>query len=50
MWAGDAVVHLDFGNLTFIEWLLCLGNNELETIDEGYIMCPDMMIFPLVDT
>ncbi len=51
MWVGDAViVHLNFGNHTFIEWLLCLGNNELETIDEDYIICPDMMILPPADT
>ncbi|KAH9542644.1 hypothetical protein CY35_13G018000, partial [Sphagnum magellanicum] len=30
--------------------LLCLGNNELETIDEDYIKCPDMMVLPPADT
>ncbi len=44
MRADDAiVVHLDLGNRTFANWLLCLGNNKLETIDEDYIKCPDMM-------
>jgi len=38
MRASDAVVvHPDLGNHTFADWLLCLGNNELETIDEDYI-------------
>jgi ATP-dependent DNA helicase PIF1 len=51
MWAGDAVaVHSDLGNRTFADWLLCLGNNELETIDEDYIKCPNMMILPPTDT
>ncbi len=46
MWIGDAiVVYPDLGN-----WLLCLGNNELETIDEDYIKCPNMMILPFADT
>ncbi len=45
MRANDViVVHLDLGNRTFVDWLLCLGNNELETIDEDYIKCPDMMV------
>jgi ATP-dependent DNA helicase PIF1 len=48
MRAGDAVVvHPDLENRTFADWLLCLGNNELETIDEDYIKCPDMMKLPL---
>jgi hypothetical protein len=51
MRVGDAVaVHLDLGNRTFVDWLLCLGNNELETIDEDYIKCPNMMLFPCADT
>jgi hypothetical protein len=51
MQAGDAVVvHPDLGNCTFVDWLLCFGNNELETIDDNYIKCPDMMVLPLVDT
>jgi len=51
MRTSDAVViHPDLGNRTFADWLLCLGNNELETIDEDYIKCPDMMVLPLVDT
>ncbi len=51
MRANDAVVvHLDFGNRTFADWLLCLSNNELETIDEDYIKCPDMMVLPPADT
>jgi hypothetical protein len=44
------VVHLDLGNRTFANWLLCLGNNKLETIDEDYIKCPDMMILLPMDT
>ncbi len=49
--AGDAVaIHPNLGNRTFIDWLLCLGNNELETIDEDYIKCPNMIVFPLADT
>jgi ATP-dependent DNA helicase PIF1 len=51
MRAGDAIaVHPDLRNRTFVNWLLCLGNNELETIDEDYIKCPDMMKLPLADT
>jgi hypothetical protein len=46
----DVVVHPDLGNHTFADWLLCLGNNELETIDEDYIKCPDMMVLPHADT
>jgi hypothetical protein len=47
MRANDAIiVHHDLGNCTFTNWLLCLGNNELETIDEDYIKCPDMMVLP----
>jgi ATP-dependent DNA helicase PIF1 len=35
MRASDAiVVHPDLGNCTFADWLLCFGNNKLETIDE----------------
>ncbi len=44
------VVHLNFGNCTFVDWLLCLGNNKLETIDEDYIKCRDMMVLPPADT
>jgi hypothetical protein len=51
MRVGDVIViHPDFGNRTFADWLLCLGNNELETIDEDYIKCPDMMVLPHADT
>jgi hypothetical protein len=51
MRASDAVVvHPDLGNHTFADWLLCLGNNELKTIDEDYIKCPDMMVLPPTDT
>jgi hypothetical protein len=50
MRANDVVVHLDLGNRTFADWLLCVGNNELETIDEDYIKCPDMMVLPPADT
>jgi hypothetical protein len=51
MQAGDAIiVHPDLGNRIFADWLLCLGNNELETIDEDYIKCPDMMKLPPADT
>ncbi len=50
IWASDVVVHPDFGNRTFVNWLLCFGNNELETIDEDYIKCPDMMVLPPADT
>jgi hypothetical protein len=51
MRADDAiVVHPAFRNRTFANWLLCLGNNELETIDEDYIKCPDMMVLPPMDT
>jgi hypothetical protein len=51
MRASDVVVvHPDLGNRTFADWLFCLGNNELETIDEDYIKCPDMMVLPPADT
>jgi hypothetical protein len=51
MRASDAVVvHPDLGNRTFTDWLLCLGNNKLETINEDYIKCPNMMVLPLADT
>jgi hypothetical protein len=51
MRASDVVVvRLDLGNRTFAEWLLCLGNNELKTIDEDYIKCPDMMVLLPTDT
>ncbi len=51
MRANDVVaVHPDLGNHTFKNWLLCLGNNELETFDEDYIKCPDMMVLPPADT
>jgi hypothetical protein len=51
MRANDVVVvHLDLGNRTFADWLLCLGNNKLETIDEDYIKCLDMMVLPPADT
>jgi hypothetical protein len=51
MRANDVVVvHPDLGNRTFADWLIYLGNNELETINEEYIKCPDMMALPLVDT
>ncbi len=51
MRADDAIaVHPDLGNRTFADWLFCLGNNELETIDEDYIKCPNMMKLPLADT
>jgi hypothetical protein len=50
IWASDVVVHPDFGNRTFVNWLLCFGNNELETIDEDYIKCLDMMVLPPADT
>jgi ATP-dependent DNA helicase PIF1 len=51
MRADDAIaVHPDLGNRTFAAWLLCLGNNELEIIDEDYIKCPDMMKLPPADT
>jgi hypothetical protein len=51
MQAGDAVaVHPNLGNRTFADCLLCLGNNELETIDEDYIKCPDMMVLPPANT
>jgi hypothetical protein len=51
MWASDAiVVHPDLGNRTFADWLFCLSNNELETIDEDYIKCPDLMVFLPTDT
>jgi hypothetical protein len=51
MRASDAVVvHPDLGNRTLADWLLCLSNNELKTIDEDYIKCPDMMVLPPADT
>jgi ATP-dependent DNA helicase PIF1 len=51
MRAGDVVaVHPDLGNCTFANWFLCLGNNELETINEDYIKCPNMMKLPLANT
>jgi hypothetical protein len=51
MRTGDAVVvYPDFGNRTFVDWLLCLGNNKLETIDEDYIKCPDTRVLLLADT
>ncbi len=51
MWASDVVaVHLDLGNHIFADWLLCLGNNKLETIDEDYIKCLDMMVLLPTDT
>ncbi len=51
MRAGDAItIYPDLGNRTFAYWLLCLGNNELETIDEDYIKCPDMMVLRPTDT
>jgi hypothetical protein len=51
MRASDVViVHPNLGNHIFANWLLCLSNNELETIDEDYIKCLDMMVLPLADT
>ncbi len=51
MRVGDViVVHLNLRNHTFANWLLCFGNNELETIDEDYIKCLDMMVLPPTDT
>jgi hypothetical protein len=51
MRASDAVtIYPDLGNLTFANWLFCLGNNELETIYENYIKCPDMMVLPPTNT
>jgi hypothetical protein len=51
MRADDAIaVHPDLRNRTFANWLFCFGNNELETIDEDYIKCRDMMKLPLADT
>jgi hypothetical protein len=51
MRASDVVaVHPDLGNHIFADWLLCFGNNELETIDEYYIKCPNMMVFLPADT
>jgi hypothetical protein len=51
MRASDAiVVQPDLGNRTFVDWLLYLGNNELETIDEDYIKCLDMMVLPPMNT
>jgi hypothetical protein len=51
MRAGDAItIYPDLGNCTFADWLLCLANNELETIDEDYIKCPDMIVLPPTDT
>jgi len=51
MRAGDALdVHLDLRNHIFADWLLCIGNNELETIDEDYIKSPYMMVLPPTST
>jgi hypothetical protein len=51
MRVGDVViVYPNLGNRTFANWLLCLGNNELETIDEDYIKCPNMLVLPPTDT
>jgi ATP-dependent DNA helicase PIF1 len=51
MWASDAIIiYPDLGNHTFANWFLCLGNNELETIDEDYIKCPDVMVLPPANT
>jgi hypothetical protein len=51
MRVGDAIIiYPDLGNRTFANWLLCLGNNELKTIDEDYIKCPNMMVLPPTDT
>jgi hypothetical protein len=51
MQVGDAIIiYPDLGNRTFTDWLFCLGNNKLETIDEDYIKCPDMIILPPMDT
>jgi hypothetical protein len=51
MWVGDVViVYPNLGNRTFANWLFCLGNNELETIDEDYIKCLDMMVLLPVAT
>ncbi len=51
MRADDAVtVHPNLGNRIFADWLLCLGNNKLETINEDYIKCPNMMILPPTNT
>jgi hypothetical protein len=44
------IVYLDLGNHTFANWLICLGNNELETIDEDYIKCRHMMVLLPADT
>jgi ATP-dependent DNA helicase PIF1 len=44
------VVHPNLGNRTFAHWLFCFCNNELETIDEDYIKCLDMMVLLLADT
>jgi ATP-dependent DNA helicase PIF1 len=51
MRADDAItVHPNLGNRTFTDWLLCLGNNELETINEDYIKCSNMMKLLHADT
>jgi len=51
MRASDVVaVHPDLGNRTFADWLFYLSNNELETMDEDYIKCPDMMVLLPADT
>jgi hypothetical protein len=51
MRASDVViVHPDLGNRTFADWLLFLGNNKLESIDEDYIKCLNMMVLPPTDT
>jgi hypothetical protein len=51
MRASDVVVvHPNLGNHIFVDWFFYLGNNELETINEDYIKCPDMMVLPHADT
>jgi hypothetical protein len=51
MRTSDAVtVYLDLRNRTFANWLFCLGNNELESTNEDYIKCPNMMVLPPADT
>jgi hypothetical protein len=51
MQADDAItVHPDLGNCIFANRFFCLSNNELETIDEDYIKCLDMMKLPPADT
>jgi len=46
----DVVVHPNLRNHTFTDWLFCFGNNKVETIDEDYIKCPNMMVLPPADT